>query len=61
MVSAIYKYMWGNNPKRKKMKGRLCKVICFSGSMGSALVEFLDTGERVNTSRRALKRVEEKP
>lgn len=51
-----YVYAWGNNPRRAELKGRTC-VIEATGAMGTALVAFVDTGERVTTSRRALRRV----
>lgn len=51
----VYEYRWGNNDRRADLKGRLC-VIEATGRMGTALVRFLDTGERVTTSRRALRR-----
>lgn len=49
----IYIYVWGNNPRRAELKGREC-VLEATGARCSALVRFLDTGERVLTSRRAL-------
>jgi hypothetical protein len=51
----VYVYAWGNNPRRSELKGRRC-VIEASGTMGTCLVRFLDTGDRVTTSRRALRR-----
>jgi hypothetical protein len=50
-----YVYAWGNNPRRADLKGRTC-VLLAVGAMGSALVAFVDTGERVLTSRRAIRR-----
>lgn len=52
----IYLYAWGNNPKRKTLQGRPCKVIC-RGTMNSARVEFLDNGQREVVSRNALRRI----
>ena len=52
----IYKYHWGNNPVRRQLKGRACEVLA-SGRMGSILISMADTGERVITSRRAVRRV----
>ncbi len=49
-----YVYAWGNNPRRAELKGRRC-VVEAAGAMRTVLVRFLDTGERVTTSRRALK------
>jgi hypothetical protein len=51
----VYVYAWGNNARRSEMKGRRC-VVEASGTMGTCLVRFLDSGERVTTSRRALRR-----
>ena len=51
-----YVYAWGNNPRRAELKGRVC-VIEASGAMGTCLVAFVDNGERVTTSRRALRRL----
>jgi hypothetical protein len=51
---AVYEYAWGNNPRRAALKGRRC-VVEARGRMGTVLVRFLDTGERVTTSRRALR------
>lgn len=50
----VYRYAWGNNPRRAELKGRLCRVDA-RGRMNTVLVRFLDTGERVTTSRRALR------
>lgn len=56
MSEKLYRYAWGNNPVRAKMKGRICRVLK-SGAMNTVLIEFLDTGERTTTSHRALRRV----
>lgn len=48
-------YHWGNNPKRAELKGRRCRILA-TGALGSALVQF-ENGEKVNTSRRALRRI----
>src|SRR4051794_20264007 len=50
-----YVFSWGNNPRRAALKGRVC-VIEAAGGLGTVLVSFCDTGERVTTSRRALRR-----
>lgn len=49
-----YVYAWGNKARRAQLKGRRC-VVEARGRMGTVLVRFLDTGERVTTSRRAVK------
>lgn len=46
-------YRWGNNPRRAELKGRQCVVLA-RGALGSILVMFLDTGEKVVTSHRAV-------
>jgi hypothetical protein len=50
-------YAWGNNPRRAELKGRRCVVEATGRRMNSVLIRFLDTGERVVTSRRALRAV----
>ena len=47
-------YAWGNNERRAALKGRRC-VVEARGALGTVLVRFLDTGERVTTSARALR------
>jgi len=46
-------YAWRNNERRAALYGRRCRVVA-SGAMRTVLVEFED-GERVTTSRRALR------
>jgi len=53
-VTTVYVYRWGNNERRAALKGRPC-VIEARGAMGTVLIRFLDTGERVTTSSRALR------
>ena len=52
----LYTFVWGNNPRRAELRGRRCRVLA-RGRMGTVLVEFPDTGERVTTSHRAIRRV----
>ena len=49
-----YVYAWGNNERRAALKGRRC-VVEARGALGTVLVRFPDTGERVTTSSRALR------
>lgn len=56
VMSRIYEYRWGNNPKRLEMKGRKC-VLLKSLRMGSAIIQFVDNGQIDVTSSRALRRV----
>lgn len=58
MSQVVYRYAWGNNSRRAALKGRLC-VIETTGGKQTALVRFLDSGERVTTSIRALRAVEQ--
>ena len=52
----LYRYGWRNNEKRVGMCGRVCRVVC-RGRMNSAMIEFLDNGQREVVSRNALRRV----
>jgi hypothetical protein len=51
----LYTFAWGNNERRAELVGRVCRKIA-RGAKGTALVEFLDTGERVTCSFRALRK-----
>jgi hypothetical protein len=53
-----YIYSWGNNPVRAKLKGRKCELLA-AGTRNTVLIRMCDTGERVTTSRRALRKVAE--
>jgi len=55
LTMTTYTYRWGNNTKRLKLKGRRCRVVC-RGRLNSALIEFMDTGQREVVSRNALRR-----
>lgn len=52
----VYVYAWGNNARRAELKGRRC-VVEARGRMDTVLVRFLESGERVTTGRRALRRI----
>ena len=52
----VYVFSWGNNERRRELQGRRCRKIA-RGAKGTVLVEFLDTGERITCSFRALRRV----
>ncbi len=54
----MYKYVWGNNMKRKTYKGRICKVLA-KGKMNSICIEF-ENGERTITSRYAIRNMNKK-
>lgn len=54
-MSAVYLFAWGNNPKRKTMKGRACKVIS-KGRMNSICIEFTDNGQREIVSRNSIQK-----
>jgi hypothetical protein len=53
---SVYVYAWESNDRRAKLKGRRF-VVEARGRMNTMLIRFLDTGERVTTSRRALRPV----
>lgn len=53
-TAAVYRYCWGNNPKRATMKGRSCVVLA-EGRKNSCLIEFTDTGQREIVSINALR------
>lgn len=48
-------YVWGNNPRRAQLKGRKCVVEVHGRRMNTVLIRFVDTGEKVTTSRHAIK------
>ena len=52
---AVMVFVWGNNSRRAELKGRRCVVLA-RGTMNTILVQFLDTGEKVTTSRRAVRK-----
>jgi hypothetical protein len=56
VLCGTYRYVWGNNEKRRALKGRAC-VIEATGNLGSAQIRFLDDGSREIVSRRALRLV----
>ena len=57
MAERLYIYGWGNNPRRRRLQGRCCRIVA-RGAMNTVLIEFLDNGERVTTSTRALRRID---
>ena len=54
----VYEYVWGNNEKRKTMKGRLCKIVKHL-KMNSKLIEFFDNGQREVVSLNAIRKVKD--
>ena len=50
-----YIYTWGNNEKRKELKGRKCKLLAHL-ALNSAIVQF-ENGQREVISRNALRKV----
>jgi len=54
MTEWPYRYAWGNNPVRARLEGKRCRILV-SGRMNTVMVEFED-GQRVTTSRRALRK-----
>ena len=54
-MNRVYTYAWGNNEKRKTMKGRRCRMLK-RFRMNFALIEFCDNGQIEIISRNALRR-----
>lgn len=55
MNERLYTYTWGNNEKRKTLKGRACEVVARL-ARNSCLVRFTDNGQEEVVSRNALRR-----
>lgn len=55
MSEQLYEYVWGNNEKRKKLKGRICQVL-HRGRMNSCKVRFIDNHQIEVVSRNALRK-----
>ena len=49
----LKRYVWGNNPVRKKYRGQLCCILAY-GKKNSVLIEFSDNFKMI-TSRLALR------
>ena len=60
MEEQLYKFCWGNNSERAKMKGRVCRVLA-RGKMNSCMIEFIDGEEPKSAcvSRNALRKLSE--
>ena len=58
-TTPLYRFCWANNPKRAIMQGRTCRVM-HRGAMNSAMIEFIDNGQREIVSRNALRRTGER-
>lgn len=56
MTEQLYEYRWGNNEKRKIMKGQICRVIA-KASMNSCLIEFTDNNQKECVSRFAVRKI----
>ena len=54
----LYIYVWKNNNKRIKLKGRMCKIIAI-GKKNTVAVQFLDNNQKEAISRRALRKVKD--
>ena len=55
LVTYPWVYSWGNNEKRKTLKGKLCRVISRAHVMRSVLIE-LEDGQREIVSERSLRK-----
>jgi hypothetical protein len=49
-----YVFMWGNNEKRKNLKGRRCYVMA-QGKKNSILIEFADNSQKEIVSRNSIR------
>lgn len=58
-MNQLYTYTWGNNEKRKTLKGRHCIVLA-RGAKGSILIEFTDNGQKEIVSRYSIRKAETK-
>jgi len=45
-VKYPYVYAWGNNPKRKALKGRACRILR-RGKLNSIQIEFSDGTQEI--------------
>lgn len=52
----LYRYCWGNNEKRKTLKGRICEVMA-RGKMNSICIRFIDNGQKEIVSRYSVRKV----
>lgn len=50
-----YIYTWGNNPTRRSLKGKRCRILAAGSRMRSVLIEFED-GLRIVSSIRAIRK-----
>lgn len=57
MAQQLFRFCWGNNVKRRTMKGRICRVIARAKKMNSCMIEFIDNGQRECVSRNSLRKV----
>jgi hypothetical protein len=53
----LYQYFWKNNPTRAAWRGRVVRLVAL-GAMNSALIEDAETGARMVTHRRAIRRLQ---
>ena len=53
----IYKYSWGNNPKRQTLKGRKCIVLCL-GKKRSIAIKFVDNDQIECVSSRSIRKID---
>jgi hypothetical protein len=55
-IMRLYQYYWKNNPTRAAWRGRVVRLVAV-GALNSALVEDAETGARIVTHRRAIRRL----
>lgn len=56
MKEQLYIYRWGNNTKRKAMKGRICWMNA-RGKKNNCVIEVIDNFQQECVSRNALRKV----
>lgn len=56
-MSNLYRYKWGNNSKRKTMKGRFCRILAY-GKKNSIMIEFIDNGQQECVSRYSVEEID---
>jgi hypothetical protein len=55
-MGPLYYYFWKNNPTRMAWRGRVVRLVCV-GPLNAALIEDAETGARMVTNRRAIRRL----
>lgn len=51
----LYIFNWANNPKRKTMKNRVCRILSY-GRLNSIMIEFTDNNQIEIVSRNSVRK-----